>query len=556
MRRMRFLALGIVSFVVAIVGTLLASGTFVNRAFSAALCTLFSFNWTFCSVDLGVNSQRVVAANPPAVVADISNYLQAQRDPSEFGDEPSAPSTQQSNPQAPPFPQDPGPNFPVRREFDRPDQQPNLTRTIAFNLPTIRQLSPGTFELNLVSKEGCNFITTINSIDSQIYQSSTRFAPSSVEVCGIPAFTAHLSPDGTRMEVKVDASSESVVIEKIDDNSMKAVLKSATGETQLGIFPIEELQQKGLGNLKTLTQHKQVRQFTSQRQTGGLIVQRQDTRGQAAFREATCIAGRRTCAGITLISSVATAMGLIPLPSSIPLEAIGAGAAVFGYGCFLLFGGTPPLPFLPKPISIAYDFTTGMRSLSEEREARYRLGQAPGVRSPNDNPLDIATYGDRFSGSIRKALGIDFCDPQRIAAQPTQPQQTAQKPESEPSITVTATPNQVQVNQESIIQVSFTDPACDARLVRLTSPTMTSTATVEVESESACGGTVRFGAKRVESGNYGCATYNSGFSVSVEDSAGKSFIRGSTEPILTIIGRKGYLDYRSCYPQVYKLQRR
>lgn len=121
MRRMRFLALGIVSFVVAIVGTLLVPGTFFNRAFSAALCTLFSFNWTFCTVDLGGNSQRVVAANPPAVVADISDYLQAQRDPSEFGDEPSTPSPQQSNPQAPPFPQDPGPNFPVRDDFNNGD---------------------------------------------------------------------------------------------------------------------------------------------------------------------------------------------------------------------------------------------------------------------------------------------------------------------------------------------------------------------------------------------------------------------------------------------------
>ncbi|HEY9853106.1 MAG TPA: hypothetical protein V6D28_26785 [Leptolyngbyaceae cyanobacterium] len=124
MRRMRFLAFGIVSFVVAIVGTLLAPGTFVNRAFSAALCTLFSFNWTVCTVDLGGSSQRVVAANPPAVIADISNYLQAQRDPSEFGDDqPSAPSPQPSNPQAPPFPQDPGPNFPVRREFDDHDTE-------------------------------------------------------------------------------------------------------------------------------------------------------------------------------------------------------------------------------------------------------------------------------------------------------------------------------------------------------------------------------------------------------------------------------------------------
>ncbi|HAX78759.1 MAG TPA: hypothetical protein DCY88_23740 [Cyanobacteria bacterium UBA11372] len=135
MRRIRFVALGIVSFVVSIFGALLAPGTFLNRALSTALCTVFSFNSAVCTASLVQSSERVVAATPPAVersIADISGYLQAQRDPSEFGDEPSAP-TPGSNPQAPPFPQDPGPNFPVRREFDNPGSgqptqpQPNLS---------------------------------------------------------------------------------------------------------------------------------------------------------------------------------------------------------------------------------------------------------------------------------------------------------------------------------------------------------------------------------------------------------------------------------------------
>ncbi|MEL0590168.1 MAG: hypothetical protein U1V55_11075 [Planktothrix rubescens PR222] len=121
MRRIRIFALGIVSFFAVLMGALLAPGTFVNRALSAALCTVFSFSSTVCTVNLAKSSERVVAATPPTVERNISDWL-VQRDPGEFDDAPSAPPG--SNPQAPPFPQDPGPNQPVRPDFDNRDQNP------------------------------------------------------------------------------------------------------------------------------------------------------------------------------------------------------------------------------------------------------------------------------------------------------------------------------------------------------------------------------------------------------------------------------------------------
>ncbi|TAE03422.1 MAG: hypothetical protein EAZ96_12985 [Oscillatoriales cyanobacterium] len=63
MRRIRLLALGIVSFIAVLMGALLAPGTFVNRALSAALCTVFSFNSTVCTVNLAQSGDRVVAAS-------------------------------------------------------------------------------------------------------------------------------------------------------------------------------------------------------------------------------------------------------------------------------------------------------------------------------------------------------------------------------------------------------------------------------------------------------------------------------------------------------------
>ncbi|MEG4998843.1 hypothetical protein [Microcoleus sp. B4-D4] len=114
MHRIRIFALGIVSFIAVLMSALLAPGTFVNRALSAALCTVFSFNSTICTVNLAQSGDRVVAATPPAVERNIGDWL--VRDPGEFDDAPSVPSG--SNPLAPPFPQDPGPNQPVRPDFD------------------------------------------------------------------------------------------------------------------------------------------------------------------------------------------------------------------------------------------------------------------------------------------------------------------------------------------------------------------------------------------------------------------------------------------------------
>ncbi|TAG91902.1 MAG: hypothetical protein EAZ18_15915 [Oscillatoriales cyanobacterium] len=117
MRRIRIFALGIVSFFAVLMSALLAPGTFVNRALSAALCTVFSFNSTVCTVNLAQSGDRVVAATPPTVERNISDWL-VQRAPGEFDDAPSV--RPGSNPQAPPFPQDPGPKQPLRPDFDNP----------------------------------------------------------------------------------------------------------------------------------------------------------------------------------------------------------------------------------------------------------------------------------------------------------------------------------------------------------------------------------------------------------------------------------------------------
>ncbi len=61
MREIRFWLLGIVSFVIATITTVFVSGSFLNRLVLAASCTIFSFNSTFCTPSLEVESDRVLA---------------------------------------------------------------------------------------------------------------------------------------------------------------------------------------------------------------------------------------------------------------------------------------------------------------------------------------------------------------------------------------------------------------------------------------------------------------------------------------------------------------
>ncbi len=227
MRRIRFVALGIVSFVVSIFGALLAPGTFLNRALSTALCTVFSFNSAVCTASLVQSSNRVVAATPPAVersIADISGYLQAQRDPSEFGDEPSAPSPG-SNPQAPPFPQDPGPNFPVRPEFD--DSVPNPNFDVSDN-PT------GT--INFITDDNCQQVFEIKSNNGKPYLDSAIFTTSTSEQgCNntLPPIYAKYATNGDEFTLSGDSLSPITVQIMNNGNILRISYKDISGNVQM-----------------------------------------------------------------------------------------------------------------------------------------------------------------------------------------------------------------------------------------------------------------------------------------------------------------------------------
>lgn len=117
MKKIRFVGLAIITFVVTLVATLLEPGTLINRFFAVVMCGVLSFDATACTVNLAKSSNKVLATSPGLMEKVVTNHFEqllGQRS-GEFDNNP----TPTSDPQAPPYPVDPGPNFPVRRpDFD------------------------------------------------------------------------------------------------------------------------------------------------------------------------------------------------------------------------------------------------------------------------------------------------------------------------------------------------------------------------------------------------------------------------------------------------------
>ncbi|MFB2923359.1 hypothetical protein [Aerosakkonema funiforme] len=192
----------------------------------------------------------MVAANPPAVVADISDYLQAQRDPSEFGDEPSAPSPQQSNPQAPPFPQDPGPNFPVRREFDDRNQDsntnninPNSNTSLISDVKNVAFPTSGSGTLSFVTSDGCQQTYQIQSETRGRFVSSATLSIPNNQFCsnGSSALSVQYNKNGFVIangnripEITVQLLNDDNIwkISYVDDSG-KRVIQSINFEEQI-----------------------------------------------------------------------------------------------------------------------------------------------------------------------------------------------------------------------------------------------------------------------------------------------------------------------------------
>lgn len=118
MRKLRFLAFAVISFVAALFGALLSPSTWLHKSLAVALCGVLSANPALCTNNaIAVHSQEASATNPVKVETTQSHNLLADR-ANDFGvDTPK--SSPNNNPKPPSFPNEVSPNTPVRSpDFD------------------------------------------------------------------------------------------------------------------------------------------------------------------------------------------------------------------------------------------------------------------------------------------------------------------------------------------------------------------------------------------------------------------------------------------------------
>jgi hypothetical protein len=122
MRKLRFLAFAVISFVAALFGAFLSPSTWLHKSLAVALCGVLSANPALCTSNAITQSQEASAINPVKVETTQFSDLLAQRSRDFDDDTPkSPPRPNPNNPKTPSFPNDLGPNFPVRSpDFDSP----------------------------------------------------------------------------------------------------------------------------------------------------------------------------------------------------------------------------------------------------------------------------------------------------------------------------------------------------------------------------------------------------------------------------------------------------
>jgi hypothetical protein len=332
------------------------SGSFWKRVLALSLSTVLGTTSPAGWLLTNGGSSAATATPPPIQIADLfrndnTNPLPSQPE-TEIFNRPPQPSSESSgtgvdifsNPDTVPEPSSP-PNLPKPRPAES-SNHPVMT----FKSPKARKLSPDKFEITLYSDAGCNFTTLVRVNGTQVQQESIRFTPSSLETCGLPAFTARLQSGGSQMEIQVDGTSGLLVLNKLDETFIRVSYRDS-GQT------------KDLGTIR-LPQNRVKAQKQSK-------IPNKDVKGICDAAKSACswlgyISGS---AGLVEFTGAFLGLALAP-PAAAAFGAFMAASAVAGFGCWFMFGGFPPLSWsrgnstsaireMLEGASIGYGFSSG-----------------------------------------------------------------------------------------------------------------------------------------------------------------------------------------------------
>ena len=323
---------------------------------------------------------------------------------------------------------------------------------VTYDTPTARQISADTYEMILAGSDGSQFVSTIKKTDTQVYQESVRYTPSNQDNSGLQPYTVRYNPEGTRAELQQTGSSNSVILQRIDNNSASVIEKSPTGETEVG----------RIGDLGT--------DFAK-----GLAL------------EISCIFGKGFCEAVDRTSDIVgkwkdgaekagsefEKFGLPVNGSSSAIEEFEAISQVSGVMCKSLFSNDEELKKLVEgAVEGAVEEAVGGAiedtiSLPEKPKGFFKIGDAVQNLFSGINKYFFEGKGE-LSSNLRKELGINACDPQSSTVPPTQSTNPSPPPPSTAFKKIEITPSAIPYLGTANLNVKYSNPDNDSRIVEIT----------------------------------------------------------------------------------------
>lgn len=323
---------------------------------------------------------------------------------------------------------------------------------VTYDTPTARQISADTYEMILAGSDGSQFVSTIKKTDTQVYQESVRYTPSNQDNSSLQPYTVRYNPEGTRAELQQAGSSNSVILQRIDNNSASVIEKSPTGETEVG----------RIGDLGT--------DFAK-----GLAL------------EISCIFGKGFCEAVDRTSDIVgkwkdgaekagsefEKFGLPVNGSSSAIEEFEAISQVSGFWCKSLFSNDEELKKLVEgAVEGAVEEAVGGAiedtiSLPEKPKGFFKIGDAVQNLFSGINKYFFEGKGE-LSSNLRKESGINACDPQSPTVPPPPSTNPSPPAPSTASLKIEIEPSAIPYLETANLNVKYSNPDNDSRIVEIT----------------------------------------------------------------------------------------
>ncbi|MFM9267373.1 hypothetical protein [Tychonema sp. BBK16] len=311
---------------------------------------------------------------------------------------------------------------------------------VTYETPKARQISADTYEMTLAGSDGSQFVSTIKKTNTQAYQESVRYTPSNQGNSTLQTFTVRYNPEGTRAELQQAGSSNSVILQRIDNKSASVIEKSATGETEAG----------RIGDLGTDFARNLALEIS------------------CIFGKGFCDAFEQTADMVSKWKDAAAKVGSVLEKFRVPVNGSSSAIEEFegisqvsGVICTALFGNDEALK---KAVTGAAE---NKIPLPGPLTKLLKIGDSVQNLFSGINKYFFDGKGE-LSSNLRKELGINACDPQSPTVPPPPSTNPSPPPPSTASLKIKIEPSAIPYLGTANLNVKYSNPANDSRIVEIT----------------------------------------------------------------------------------------